>query len=298
MEILKGHREKLAVAAMLLLPLVGLLATVDGPPWTEADFLERLEWRMVAQGTSTALAIVAAAWMVWGSGRLTTRAALSALLMVVVVLIWLLVSRGGSRWLGPRNEYQLLTVATWLGAVGLCAAARRFGIRLVDAAGRPLAGDPRSRQMSLLGLLALMSGVAILLGILRQVMPQDIVRWRPTADDVIRLIAETGASLLVASTLITCFHVPRPGWLNLTLSIGLIAVIAALHIAAYGQLYRMPFIPLDVRMQARGLHFLALTAWLLAAVGALRLCGWRMRRLAPAATLLPEPVRTVAATTD
>lgn len=242
-------------------------------------FFIRACWLMTAQGTSAALAILAAAWIVWGTGRLTTRVAVSACWLTVIVLLWQWLFPGTSRWLGTRNEQQLLAVGTWLGAIGLCAAARRFGIRVVDRANHALASDPRSRQMSLLGLLALMSGVAVILGVLRRVLPQGGIDWVPNGDDIFRLIAQIAGSLLVASTVITCFHVPRRLWLNLLLVCAFVPVIAVLHLVAYGQTYRLYLYPPDFRIQVRAFHYVALSLWLLSAVGLLRMSGLRLRQL-------------------
>lgn len=277
------HREVLAAANFVVLGLIAFACMLDEPSWTGASLVQRLAWRMAAQGTSSALAFLAAAWVVWGSGRLTTRAALSSLTAVVLALLWFLISSRGFRWLGPRTEYQLLTLGTWLGGLMLCAAAWKFGIRIVDRSGRSLAGDPRSRQMSLFGLLALMSGAAVTLAVLRRVIPSGDLIWNPTADDVFRLVAQIIASLLVASTLITCFHVPRPLWLNLLLVCAFVPAIAALHLVAYGQTYGMMLFPPDLRIQVRIYHYLALTGWLLAALGLLSVCGLRLRRLETAA---------------
>jgi hypothetical protein len=267
--------------AVLAAILIGLRSIAN-----PGSFRVRASWLMTAQGTSAALAILAAAWIVWGTGRLTTRMAVSACWLMVVVLIWQLLPTM-SRWFGTRTEQQLLAFGTWLGAIGLCAAARRFGIRIIDRADHPLASDPRSRQMSLLGLLALMSGVAVILGLLRRLMPQGGIDWSPSGDDVFRLIAQISASLLVASTIITCFHVPRSLWLNLLLVSIFVPVIAVLHLVAYGQTYRMYLYPPDFRIQVRTAHYLALTLWLLAAVGLLRACGLRLRQLRSATEPIP-----------
>ena len=286
MNFVARHREILAAANFVVLGLIAFAGMLNEPSWTGVSVVHHLAWRMAAQGTSSALAFLAAAWVVWGSGRLTTRAALSSLTVVVLALLWLFISSRGWRWLGPRAEYQLLTLGTWLGGLVLCAAAWKFGIRIVDRSGRSLAGDPRSRQMSLLGLLALMSGAAVTLAVLRRLIPSGGLNWHPTGDDLFRLVAQMIASLLVASTLITCFHVPRPLWLNLLLVCAFVPAIAALHLVAYGQTYGMSLFPPDLRIQLRIFHYLALTGWLLAALGLLSGCGLRLRRMETAAPRL------------
>jgi hypothetical protein len=50
-------------------------------------------WLNAAQGTSAALAILAAAWIVWGAGRLTTRLAVSAVALALVILLWQVIVR-------------------------------------------------------------------------------------------------------------------------------------------------------------------------------------------------------------
>ena len=245
-------------------------------------------WFNVAQGTSAALAIYAGTWIVWGTGRLTTRLAVSAAGITVVIFLWqILFPALRGPWL--KLEQQFLVATIGLLSVVLVAAAWRFGIRVVDHQGQIVNADPRSRQMSLLGLLALMSGAAIVLAGVRQVLPRDLGEWSITGDDVFAILAQLSGTLLVASTIITCFHVPRRRWLNFALATGFLVVIGVLHVAAYGQSYRFPVLTLDPRVWIKGVYFAVLSAWLLAAAGMLHLCGLRLRRCAPWGRMLPLP---------
>lgn len=284
MNISRG-RAGIALAMTLALAGSSALAVnliyLPGLPRPRGMFLVTNGWLMTAQGTSAALAILAAAWIVWGTGRLTTRLAVSALWLVIVLLLWqrLFPFRG---LLFFKYEQQWLAFGTWLGAIGLCAAAWRFGIRVVDRCGQVLGSDPRLRQISLLGLLALMSGVAAALGVARLFVPREASEWNFTVDDAFRLLAQIGGSLLAASTVITCYHQPRAPWKNLLLTVGFVAAIAVLHMIAWGQSYRMHLFPPDPRVELRGIHYLPLTAWLLLAVGIMSACGLRLRRRLPA----------------
>ncbi|HUE74105.1 MAG TPA: hypothetical protein VMP01_24705, partial [Pirellulaceae bacterium] len=244
-------------------------------------------WVNTAQGTSAALAILSGAWIIWGTGRLTTRLAVSAAWMTLVLLLWQVMFRlPRVPWL--RYE-QFLAASIWLAAIGLVAAAWRFGIRVVDPAGQVLATDPRSRQMSLLGLLSLMTGVAVMLAGVRLILPREFSTWSITGDDIFGLLAQVSGTLLVASTVITCFHVPRPVWLNLALASGFILMIAVLHLIAYGQSYRLNLLPPDTHLQVKVVYYAVLAAWLLAAVGIMHLCGLRLRRCAPWGRVMPLP---------
>jgi hypothetical protein len=252
--------------------------TAWGRPWRSSTIWQC--WLTAAQGTSAALAIAAAAWIIWGTGRLTTRLAVSAAWMTLVILLWQVLFRV-PYWPWLKYEQHFLSASIWLVAIGLLAAAWRFGIRLVDPADHILGSDPRSRQMSLLGLLSLMTGVAIVLAGLRLIVPREFSRWSITGDDVFAMLSQVSGTLLVASTIITCFHVPRPAWLNLLLAVGFILAIAALHLLAYGQSYRLILLPPEPRIQVKALYYGVLAAWLLAAVGVLKLCGLRLRRCVP-----------------
>lgn len=278
----------LAVAALVVL-FVSLSATDYGwgqglRPWRTS--LAWHGWLNAAQGTSAALGILAASWIVWGTGRLTTRLATSAASLTLVLLLWQVLFRV-PRWPWLRYEQQFLAASIWLVAIGLVAAAWRFGIRVVGPNGQILGADPRSRQMSLLGLLSLMTGVAIALAAVRLVLPRDFADWYPTDDDVFALLIQIGGTMLVASTVITCFHVPRQTWQNLVLAGGFIVVIAVLHLAAFGQTYRMTLLPPEPRLQVKGIYYAALAGWLLAAAGVLHVCGLKLRRCAPWGRVLP-----------
>jgi hypothetical protein len=288
------HRIRVApaialAAAALVVLLVSLLATDyglgRGLRWWRTS-LAWIAWLSAAQGTSAALGILAASWIVWGAGRLTTRLAVSAATLTLLLLLWQGLFRAPrAPWL--RYEQQLLAASIWLVSIGLVAAAWRFGIRIVGPSGNVMGADPRSRQMSLLGLLSLMTGVAIALAAVRLVLPRDLADWRLTSDDVLALLIQIGGTMLVTSTVITCFHVPRPTWQNLALASGFILVIAVLHLAAYGQAYRMILLPPEPRLQVRGVYYAVLAGWLLAAAGVLHVCGLTLRRCAPWGRILP-----------
>lgn len=280
----------LGIAGLTVL-IVSLSATGYGyAAWTRPWRTSMLwhGWLNTAQGTSAALAILSAAWIIWGTGRLTTRLAVSAAWMTLVILLWQVLFRVPRLpWL--RYEQQFLAASIWLLAIGLVAAAWRFGIRVVDPAGQVLATDPRSRQMSLLGLLSLMTGVAIMLAGVRLILPREFSTWSLNGDDIFALLAQVSGTLLVASTVITCFHVPRPVWLNLALASGFILVIAVLHLVAYGQSYRFNLLPPDPQLQVKAVYYAVLAAWLLAAVGVMHRCGLRLRRCAPWGRVMPLP---------
>jgi hypothetical protein len=278
----------LAMTALVVL-LVSLSATDyglgRGLRWWRTS-LAWHGWLNAAQGTSAALAILAAAWIVWGAGRLTTRLAVSAASLTLVLLLWQVLFRvPRGPWL--RYEQQLLVASIWLLAIGLVAAAWRFGIRVVGPTGQILGADPRSRQMSLLGLLSLMTGVAIALAAVRLVLPRNIADWNLSGDDVFALLIQIVGTMLVTSTVITCFHVPRPTWLNLALAGGFLLVIAVVHLAAYGQAYRMTVLPPEPRLQVKGVYYVVLAGWLLAAAGVLHVCGLKLRRCAPWGRVMP-----------
>ena len=280
----------LALPVAALTALIFALAMIDVAMGLRGwrNSIQWHTWFNVAQGTSAALAIYAGTWIVWGTGRLTTRLALSAAAVIVVLFVWQVQFRASrSPWL--KLEQQFLAATIWLLSIGLVAAAWRFGIRVVDHQGQIVNADPRSRQMSLLGLLALMSGAAIVLAGVRQILPRELGEWSITGDDVFAILAQLSGTMLVASTVITCFHVPRRRWLNLALAAGFMVVIGVLHVVAYGQSYRLSVLPLDPRVAVKGIYFAVLSAWLLAAAGALHLCGLRLRRCAPWGRVLPLP---------
>ena len=245
-------------------------------------------WFNAAQGTSAALSICAGAWIVWGTGRLATRLALSTAGMTLLLLLWQV------RFRFPRvtwlvYEQQFLTATIWLLSIALVAGAWRFGIRVVDSRGQVVGADPRSRQMSLSALLALMTGVAIMLATARLVLPRELASWRITGDDVFALLVQLSGTLLTASTVITCFHVPRMLGLNVALAVGFMVVIAALHMVAYGHSYRYFLLPPDPRVQVEAIYFAVLAGWLLSGVGILHLAGLHLRRCAPVGRAMPLP---------
>ncbi len=273
------------VASLALIDYGSVLGFTPGPrSWRTSMWWQG--WLNAGQGTSSALAILAAAWIIWGTGRLTTRLAVSAACLTLLLLLWQVLFHM-PRWPWLKYEQQLLVASTWLVAIGLVAAAWRFGIRVVDFAGQELNADPRSRQMSLLGLLSLMTGVAIVLAGARLVLPREFSNWSVTGDDVFAMLTQVSGTMLVASAIITCFHVPRTAWLNLALALGFILAIALLHLAAYGQSYRYNLWPPEPRLQVKGIFYAVLAGWLLVAVGVLRVSGLSLRRCAPWGRVMP-----------
>ena len=273
-----GTWPALLYAAAGTAALAGNLLYLASLPRVRGYFLYGNPWFISAQGISSALVILAAAWIVYGPGRLMTRLATAACWVGVMLVLWHALLRT-PRWPWIKYEEHAITLGTWLGAIGLFAAAWRFGIRILDAKGRTPASDPRSRQFSLAALLALLTGVAIVLGFLRLIVPsKELEWWRPSPDEVLRLVSQIASSLLVASTIVTCFHVRRPAWLNLVLCGSFTLAIAVLHLLTYGQLWRMYLFPPEPRLLVMGVHYLQLAPWLLAALALLHCYGLRLER--------------------
>jgi hypothetical protein len=105
--------------------------------------------------------------------------------------------------------------------------------------------------MSLLGLLSLMTGVAFVLAGVRLILPRDLANWNITGDGIFALLTQISGTMLVTSAVITCYHVPRPAWLNLALAVGFILVIATLHLVAYGQSHRFNLLPPEPLLQVK-----------------------------------------------
>lgn len=238
-------------------------------------------WLHAAFGTHGAIAILAAAWVLFGPGRLSTRfAAMFAWMLLLLLLPWRPYFRSRFHLLSADPlMVAVVSLGTWLGTIVLMAAARRFGIRLVDASGQPVADDRRNWQFSILGMLAVTTDVALGTAIFRVMYERRAASWEFTYDDGFWMLVRILNCVLVASTVVTCFHVERPWWRNVLLAAAFVAAITTLHVGAINQYARyFPLMSTEDAAALWGTHYTVVLIWLLAAVGLLHASGYHLRR--------------------
>jgi hypothetical protein len=241
-----------------------------------------------ARGTGVALTVIAAGWLVWGAGRLVARLTASVSVLATVLVLW-------HRLYVPESPWNVLSqhissLLTFVGSGVLLAGASRLGLCFASAANAADRGLQKW-QVSILDLLAITSGAAILLAATRGYVPTDRSSWRLSQDEVVWALLQAAANLLIVATVVTCFHERRPWWRNVMISAGLSAAVAAMHVFALSRLLELPLLPLDPALLARGIHHAVNFAWLICGLGALRLAGFRFCRVPLAA---PEPRLEIA----
>ena len=269
-------------ATLALLATIVLAAMVLAHAWrVTSDWTpeSRRLWLHAAYATHAAIAILSAAWVAFGPGRLSTRFSVMLAWMLLLLLLPWQVRFGRRQASLDFAGVAIVSLGMWLGALTLMAAARHFGIRLTSIDGRPVAEDRRNWQFSILGLLAVMTEVALAIAIFRSVTRMRGIDWELSEDDAFWLLARILNSLLVASTVITCFHVPRPWWRNVLLAGAFVGAITSLHVAAIVQYSRFfPMLPVPFAFTVWGLYYGIVLAWLVAAVGLLEWSGYSLRR--------------------
>jgi hypothetical protein len=277
------QRPSIPLWPVLAIALLGtsvlvLMLGVQALRWNRGWPIElRQLWLYGAQGTHAALVTLAAIWVALGRGRLSTRVAVSLAWMLVLLAPWCLGARPRLIFFQCLNAL-VVGFGVWTGALVLLAAARRFGIRLVDSSGRCAATDPRDWQFSIFGMFVLTTeaGVAISLWRLLGWNQQDF--QAVTYDDFFWMLVRIVNCLLVLSTIITCFHVPRVWWHNLLISMGFLAAIVLLHAAALVQYTEFPLLPPRMGVLVWGVHYSVMFAWLMGALAIAYAHGFRLRR--------------------
>ena len=268
----------LRVAPILILVLLhvvalGLLVMVPEGVWP----VSRIGGRMrIASGLVHGEIAVVAAWAAWTPMTFALRLPLAMLGSLLAGFVLLMAFRGNP---GPfRIEAAVMTLASallhCLAILGMFLAARAFGIdwRNVDSGEIP---RPRRAQFHLWELLALMAAIALLLGSLRMLWPENAVfDWTNVSEDSLLLASVLlVGNLLLSNTVVTIYWIPRGPLKDLAITLGLAAIITLLQwLAARG---------LDLRRSIFMFAWMNGTflGWLLMSLGLMRLAGYRLERV-------------------
>ena len=176
---------------------------------------------------------VIAAWAAWSQVTIALRVPLALVgsLLAGFVLFTAMPHPPGPRaWL---LEQLVTTLATaGLHAVlilGMCLAARAFGIDWRNLTCGEIPAR-RQAQFHLWELLALMAAIALLLGGLRGLWPQNAVfGWANIREDSVALASVLLiGNVLLANTVVTIYWIPRGPLNNLAITVGLAAAITLL----------------------------------------------------------------------
>lgn len=230
----------------------------------------------IASGLVNGEIAVIAAWAAWSQMTLAIRLPLAMLGSLLASFVLVAVIDFAPSYV--PIEVTVITLASalvqCLTILGMCRGARAFGIdwRNVQSGQTP---QRRRAQFHLWELLALMAAVALFLGSLRMLWPQDeVVDWTKISEDRLTLAGVLiVGNLLLTNTVVTIYWTPR-GWLtNLAITLGLAVVITMLQwLAARG---------LDLRKSTFMFAWMngAFLGWLLLSLGLVRLAGYRLERV-------------------
>jgi hypothetical protein len=251
--------------------------------------ITRIGGRMrIASGLVHGEIAVIAAWAAWSQMMLALRMPLSLLGSLLAGFALLMTFGNGSGRFRPLESIVITLGTAMLHCIliqGMCLAARAFGIdwRNIHSGETP---HRRRAQFHLWELLALTAAVALFLGSLRLLWPQDTVfDWQNVSEDNLWLTSVLlMGNLLLANTVVTVYWIPR-GWLkNLAITLALAAIITLLEWLATQRLMRPRSIMMFVWMN--GFYM----GWILMSLGLVRLAGYRLERVRfPKWTRVPPP---------
>lgn len=268
-----------AVLLSLLISLhaggLGLLFLLPDGVWPVSQIGGRLR---IASGLVHGEIAVISAWAAWSPMTVALRIPLAVFASLLAGFVLVMAMASPPLPGIVPIELIVMTMATALAhcllIMGMCLAASAFGIDWLDLS---FSESPARRpaQFHLWELLAMMFAMALLLGALRGIWPENaVLDWTQIREDMVLLSCVLLAgNLLLANTVITTYRTARTWHLNLAIALGIAAVITILEWLAALRLVRPRSIFMFLWMN--GFYL----GWLLMSLGLMRAAGFRLTRV-------------------